>query len=84
MSKVSSGSHVLTYTGWRDVSVVDPDGHYDTYGSGPTALPKVSPAYQLPDHMSRSLLLGTIGMPGNTAYFGLLGRWQQDLVIFRI
>ena len=42
------------------------------HGQGPTALPKVSPAFTLPQGMSRSLLLGTIGMPGNTAYFGLL------------
>jgi len=66
------GSHVVAYTGWRDLSVVDPDAVYDTYGKGPTALPKVAPAFQLPDGISRSLLLGTLGMPGNTAYFGLL------------
>merc|ERR1719384_1336062 len=67
-----SGSHVLAYTGWRELAVVDPDAQYDTYGKGPTALPKISPAYNLPDGLSRSLLLGTIGMPGNSAFFGLL------------
>ena len=66
-----TGSHVISYTGWRDVSVVDPEGHYDTYGSGPTALPKVTAAMELPEHMSRSLLLGSLGMPGVTAYWGL-------------
>jgi len=71
-SKFPVGSHVVAYTGWKEVSVVDPDAVYDTYGKGPTALPKVSPAFTLPQGMSRSLLLGTIGMPGNTAYFGLL------------
>jgi len=67
-----SGSHVLAYTGWREMAVVDPDAQYDTYGKGPTALPKISPAYNLPSGLPRSLLLGTIGMPGNSAYFGLL------------
>ena len=71
-SKYPVGSHVVAYTGWREMAVIDPDAHYDTYGKGPTALPKVSPAYQLPEGLSRSLLLGTLGMPGNTAYFGLL------------
>ena len=31
-SKYPEGSHVVTYTGWRDVSIVDPDAVYDTYG----------------------------------------------------
>ena len=31
-SRFPAGSHVVTYTGWRDVSVVDPDAVYDTYG----------------------------------------------------
>jgi len=67
-----SGTHVLAYTGWREMAVVDPDAQYDTYGKGPTALPKISPAYNLPSGLPRSLLLGTIGMPGNSAYFGLM------------
>lgn len=66
------GSYVVAYTGWRELAVVDPDAGYDTYGKGPNALPKISPACNLPDGLSRSLLLGTIGMPGNSAYFGLL------------
>jgi len=70
--KYPVGSHVVAYTGWRELAVVDPDAVYDTYGKGPTALPKVSPAYELPEGMSRSLLLGAVGMPGNSAYFGLL------------
>jgi len=70
--KYPVGSYVVTYTGWREISVTDPEAHYDTYGKGATALPKVSPAFNLPEGMSRSLLLGTVGMPGNTAYFGLL------------
>ena len=71
-SKYPVGSHVIAYTGWREMAVIDPDASYDTYGKGPTALPKVSPAICLPDGMSRSLLLGAVGMPGNSAYFGLL------------
>ena len=70
--KYPIGSHVVAYTGWREMAVIDPDAHYDTYGKGPTALPKVSAAIPLPDDMSRSLLLGAVGMPGNSAYFGLL------------
>jgi len=69
--KFPVGSHVIAYTGWREVAVVDPDAEYDTYGTGPTALPKVASAFPLPEGLSRSLLLGSIGMPGNTAYFGL-------------
>ena len=70
--KYPVGSHVVTYTGWREISVTDPDAHYDTYGKGANALPRVSRAFSLPPGLSRSVLLGTVGMPGNTAYFGLL------------
>jgi len=73
------GSHVLAYTGWREFAVVNPEATYDTYGKGPTALPKISPAYPLPPGLSRSLLLGTIGMPGNSAYFGLLDICQPQV-----
>merc|ERR1712172_59398 len=38
--KFPTGSHVLAYTGWRELAVVDPNAQYDTYGKGPTALPK--------------------------------------------
>ena len=47
--KYPVGSHVVTYTGWREISVTDPDAHYDTYGKGAMALPKVSPAFSLPE-----------------------------------
>ena len=30
--KYPPGSHVVTYTGWKEVAVVDPDAVYDTYG----------------------------------------------------
>ena len=55
--KYPVGSHVLSYTGWREVSVTDPEADYDTYGSGASALPKVSPAFPLPAGLSRSRLL---------------------------
>ena len=35
-------------------------------------LVQVAPAMELPDTMSRSLLLGCLGMPGLSAYFGLM------------
>ena len=31
-SKYPAGSYVLTCTGWRELAVIDPDAHYDTYG----------------------------------------------------
>lgn len=31
-SKYPVGSHVVAYTGWREMAVIDPDAHYDTYG----------------------------------------------------
>ena len=55
--KYPVGSHVLSYTGWREVSITDPEAHYDTYGKGTNALPKVSPAFPLPAGLSRSRLL---------------------------
>ena len=58
--------------------MTDPEAHYDNYGRGATALPKVSPAFALPAGLSRSLLLGVLGMPGNTAYFGLLDICQPQ------
>ena len=77
-SKYPVGSHVVTYSGWREISVTDPDSQSEASGKGANALPRVSPAFPLPEGMSRSLLLGTVGMPGNTAYFGLLDICQPQ------
>lgn len=66
------GCLVVAYTGWRDRHVVDPEEDQSTYGEGPFALPKVSRAIDLPAGISASHLLGALGMPGNSAYFGLI------------
>ena len=49
-------SHVLAYTGWREVAALDPDKHYDTYGRGPTALPRVSCHWRRAGHVTIVLL----------------------------
>ena len=48
-------SHVLAYTGWREVAALDPDKHYDTYGRGPTALPRVSCHWRRAGHVTSIL-----------------------------
>ena len=48
-------SHVLAYTGWREVAALDPDKHYDTYGRGPTALPRVSCHWRRAGHVTSVL-----------------------------
>ncbi|XP_053621819.1 prostaglandin reductase 1-like [Plodia interpunctella] len=58
------GSKVVSHKGWRDYTVIDPN-------AAPTPIDKV---YKLPDlkGLSESLSVGAVGMPGATAYFGLL------------
>jgi len=63
------GSYVVAYNGWRELSIIDPE---DKSGKQIGGLPKVTPAVHLGEGLPRSYLLGTIGMPGNSAYFGLL------------
>ena len=62
---------MVSYLGWQDRVVFNPDEMQSTQGKGPAALPKVRPAISLPEGLSPSHLLGVLGMPGNTAYFGL-------------
>jgi len=59
------GSQVVGYFGWRDLTVykVDPKGPRSY-----TTIHKMPTMKGLPD----SYALGCMGMPGNTAYFGLL------------
>ena len=52
------GQTIITQSGWVERGVVKPDG-------------RITPAPDL-GKLSKSLLLGSCGMPGNTAYFGLL------------
>ena len=54
-SRYPVGSHVLSYTGWREVSVTDPEAHSDSNRAA--GLPKVSPAFPLPPGLSRYRLL---------------------------
>uniref|UniRef100_A0A336MUL9 Prostaglandin reductase 1 n=1 Tax=Culicoides sonorensis TaxID=179676 RepID=A0A336MUL9_CULSO len=55
------GVYLFGYFGWRTHSIVNPE-EMD------------SKPYVLPDfgNLPRSLAIGAVGMPGNTAYFGLL------------
>ena len=59
--KFPIGEYVFGDFGWRTHTVVDPNGnrHHMTY-----VLPNMG-------SLSRSIALGAVGMPGNTAYFGL-------------
>merc|ERR1719466_708787 len=63
------GSTIIILAGWVERGVVSPD----TMGkdSPGKTLGGVMPAPDL-GPLSKSLLLGACGMPGNTAYFGLL------------
>ncbi|KAF4520438.1 hypothetical protein B566_EDAN004010 [Ephemera danica] len=56
------GDLVLGYFGWQTRNVQH--GDKDAGGSKPYKLPSFAP-------LSSSLALGVLGMPGNTAYFGL-------------
>ncbi|KAK7872300.1 hypothetical protein R5R35_002757 [Gryllus longicercus] len=58
------GDHVVGDFGWRTHTVFNPEAHEHT----------LMRTYKLPDigGLSPSLGLGVLGMPGNTAYFGLL------------
>ncbi|XP_013185472.1 prostaglandin reductase 1 [Amyelois transitella] len=62
--KFPVGSKVVSHKGWRDYTVIDPN-------SAPTPMDK---AYRMPDlkGLPESLSIGAVGMPGATAYFGLL------------
>lgn len=69
------GSTVVIMAGWVERGVVSPDSMgKDSPGGvlgGVTQAPDLGP-------ISKSLLLGTCGMPGNTAYFGLLELCQPQ------
>merc|ERR550519_1627643 len=56
------GSTIIIYAGWVERGIVNPD----EMGSG-----RIRKAADM-GSLSKSLLLGACGMPGNTAYFGLL------------
>merc|ERR1719228_1897502 len=56
------GSTIIIYAGWVERGIAKPD----EMGSG-----RVRKAADM-GSLSKSLLLGACGMPGNTAYFGLL------------
>ncbi|GAB0090741.1 prostaglandin reductase 1 [Sergentomyia squamirostris] len=61
--KYPRNSLMFAYLGWRTHSVLNPD-----------KVPADMQLYRLPElgSLSPSLGLGSLGMPGNTAYFGLL------------
>ena len=58
------GTQVVGYFGWRDLTVYKPDT------KGPRSWTTI---YKLPDMkgLPDSYALGCLGMPGNTAFFGL-------------
>ena len=59
------GTHILGRFGWRSHTLVDPTI------PPPTPVPLILPMPHIGD-LPKSLTLGTIGMPGTTAYIGLL------------
>lgn len=61
--KFPVGSFIFGEFGWRSHTIFHPDAKYPF--AQPYILPDWSP-------LSRSLALGVLGMPGNTAYFGFL------------
>merc|ERR1719398_4787 len=63
------GATIVLMAGWVQRGIVDPDKMKKDSPGG--TLGGVMPAPDLPG-LSKSLLLGACGMPGNTAYFGLL------------
>merc|ERR1719266_3134220 len=67
--KFSVGQTIIILAGWVERGVVNPDKMgRDSPGN---TLGGIMPAPEL-GPLSKSLLLGSCGMPGNTAYFGLL------------
>ncbi|XP_047995392.1 prostaglandin reductase 1-like [Leguminivora glycinivorella] len=64
--KYPEGSRIVSHKGWCDHSVINTSS-----GEAPSGLNAV---YKLPDlkGLPNSLGIGAIGMPGATAYFGLL------------
>merc|ERR1719266_85698 len=67
--KFTVGQTIIILAGWVERGVVNPDKMgKDSPGN---TLGGVMPAPDL-GPLSKSLLLGSCGMPGNTAYFGLL------------
>jgi len=65
----TKGSTIVIMAGWVERGVVSPDSMGKDSPGG--TLGGIMPAPDL-GPISKSLLLGTCGMPGNTAYFGLL------------
>merc|ERR1719348_1015933 len=63
------GSTIVTTTGWVERGVTSPDNQAKASPSG--KLGGINKAPEL-GPLSKSHLLGACGMPGNTAYFGLL------------
>jgi len=61
--KYPVGSVIIIYAGWVEKGVSSPDM------AGPLGPPRIVPKLE---NISKSHLLGACGMPGNTAYFGLL------------
>ena len=55
--------------GWVDVGILDPMAKSSAPGSEGTVMTRPAPSIGT---LSPSLLLGALGMPGATAYFGLL------------
>merc|ERR1719166_527646 len=64
------GATIVIMAGGVERGIVDPDKMNKDSPGG--TLGGVMPAPDLPGGLSPSLLLGACGMPGNTAYFGLL------------
>ena len=67
--KFTVGQTIIILAGWVERGVVNPDKMgKDSPGN---TLGGIMPAPDL-GKLPKSLLLGSCGMPGNTAYFGLL------------
>nr|XP_024214852.1 prostaglandin reductase 1-like isoform X2 [Halyomorpha halys] len=60
------GDNVVAELGWRSRTVVNPDTIFSAYGY--KAKPHVLPNF---GNISLSAAIGALGMPGNTAWFGL-------------
>ncbi|KAL8613047.1 hypothetical protein ACOMHN_008816 [Nucella lapillus] len=69
-SDYPEGTLVLAYVGWRTLTLVPDPNEAGFIGTRVRRLP------DLGDSLSCSLCLGCLGMPGLTAYFGLLDRGQ--------
>jgi len=64
------GQTIVILAGWVERGIVNPDAMGKN--SPGNTLGGVMPAPDLGPKLSKSLLLGACGMPGNTAYFGFL------------